>query len=143
MTWEWLADVVEFDWDGDRGHSRLAHCWAPRAIMKRFFDKRRLPKSPALFAPPPGAREPAMHESVPKKSYSAPPHKLGKNERKRLAVDATIQELGVDVFADMTQKARRRAVEQRAEPKLGGLSVTDRYVSGRLTAAKAEREERS
>ena len=84
-----------------------------------------------------------MHESVPKKSYSAPPHKLGKNERKRLAVDATIQELGVDVFADMTQKARRQAVEQRAGPQLSGFTVSDRYVSGRLTVAKAARQESS
>jgi hypothetical protein len=143
MTWETLADVIQFNLDGDLGRERLAHCWAPRAMMERFFEKRRLPRSPALFAPRPSALEPATRQSSPKNARSAPPHKLGKNERKRLAVDATIQELGVDVFADMTQKARRQAVEQRAGPKLGGLTISDRYVSERLTVAKAEREERS
>jgi hypothetical protein len=144
MTWEWFSDVFRFNIDGNRGQSEfLPYCWAPRAMMERFFEKRRLPTSPAFFAPRPGAREPATRKSCPKNARSAPPHKLGKNERKRLAVDAAIKELGVDVFADMTQKARRQAVEQRAGPKLGGLTVSDRYVSERLTVAKAEREERS
>ena len=84
-----------------------------------------------------------MRQRTPEEVRSAPPQKLGKNERKRQAVDATIRELGVDAFIDMTQKARRQAVEQRAGPQLSGFTVSDRYVSERLTVAKAEREERS
>jgi hypothetical protein len=143
MGWEGLADAIEFDWEGDRGHGRLAHCWAPRAMMERYFENRRLPKSPALFSRPPGGKERAMRQRAPEKVRSAPPQKLGKNERKRQAVDATIRELGVDAFIDMTQKARRQAVEQRAGPQLSGFTVSDRYVSGRLTVAKAERLESS
>ena len=46
-----LADVIEFDLDGDRGREASSPLLAPRAMMKRCFEKRPLPTWPALFAP--------------------------------------------------------------------------------------------
>ena len=147
MTWEWLADIIEFDLDGDRGQWRLAQCWAPRELMVRFFAKRLLPFPPAVFGPPTSERKPARRQSGAagsrKAARSPAPREHKKNERKQLAVDATIRELGVDVFTDMPGKARQAAIMQCAGATLGELTVSDRYVSKRLAAAKAEREERS
>jgi hypothetical protein len=100
-----------------------------------------------------GAREGAPLEAKAAEEVGAPPtserkpahlpRPLNKNERKRQAVDATIRELGVDAFTDMPGKARQEAIKRCAGTTLGKLDVSDRYVSLRLAAAKAERKERS
>ena len=71
------------------------------------------------------------------------PPKLGKNERKRQAVDAVIGKLGVDAVANMSGKARQQAITQCAGRELGGLNVSDRYVRERLAAARNKQQERS
>jgi hypothetical protein len=65
--------------------------------------------------------------------------KLASNERKRLAVDAAIETLGVDVLVAMPQKVREHKIIATVKATEGGLSVTDRYVRERLSNAKKER----
>jgi hypothetical protein len=52
MTREYLSDVIESDIDQERGRSDfLPFCWARREMIARWFEKHRLPKSPALLEP--------------------------------------------------------------------------------------------
>jgi hypothetical protein len=147
MTREWLAEVIDIDEDGDRGHWRLSHCWAPRELMARFLRRRRLPFPAAVFGPPTSERKPATRQTgvagSRRAAHSPAPQELNKNERKRAAVDATIKEVGIDLFTDMSAGARQKEIKRCAAQTLGNLTITDRYVSKRLAAAKAEREERS
>jgi hypothetical protein len=100
-----------------------------------------------VAAPPASERKPARQQGGAagsrKAAHLLAPRQPNKNERKRLAVDATIRELGIDAFTDMPGKARQEAIKRCAGPTLGELTVSDRYVSLRLAAAKAERKERS
>ena len=59
------------------------------------------------------------------------------NERKRLAVDAAITDLGVKTLETMKQKLRDNAVMKLVKDK-AGLTVTDRYVRERFAAAQEE-----
>ena len=99
--------------------------------MARFLEKRRLPISPTLFGTPISVREPAKRQDgaagfhkAPRSPATRPP---GKNERKRLAVDAAIRSLGVYALIEMPQKAREQKIGELAKPQLGGLipSLTD------------------
>jgi hypothetical protein len=145
MTWEWLLDTINFNLDGERGRGLLAHCWAPREAMARFFEKRRLPLSPAVFGQPTSDREPPKRQGGAASSHHArrspATRPSGKNERKRQAVDAAIGKFGVDALMVMPQKEREQRIKELAEPELGGLTVSERYVRQRLALA-AERKER-
>jgi hypothetical protein len=133
MTWEMLSDVIQFDLDGDRAHDRLSHCWASREMMKRWFDKRRLPKPPHLFEPPIEAGPTLENE----------PAEFGGNEYKRRAVDATILRFGVNALGRMSQKAREQQIIEFIKSKYGGLTVSDRFVRGRWLAPRNKEQKRS
>jgi hypothetical protein len=52
MTREYLGEAIETDIDQERGRSEfLPFCWARREMIARWFEKHRLPKSPALLEP--------------------------------------------------------------------------------------------
>jgi hypothetical protein len=55
--------------------------------------------------------------------------------RKRRAVDAAINTMGVDALMKMSQKVREPQIKELAELKLGGLTVSERYVRMRLRNA--------
>jgi hypothetical protein len=57
------------------------------------------------------------------------------NARKRNAVDAKIQSLGIDVLAPLKQKDRESRVIV-AVKQAEGLTVTDRYVRSRWLHAR-------
>jgi hypothetical protein len=133
MTWESLADVIQFNLDGDLGRERLAHCWAPRATMEKWFDKRRLPRSPALFLPP------AETEAEPASAAV----EFGSKEHKRQAVDAAIEKFGVQTLARMRQKTREQEIIGFVESKHSGLLVSDRFVRSRLSDARKDGKERN
>jgi hypothetical protein len=126
--------------------------WDKRSLDPRTWPEVRFRREDVLRLWPPvetlaaegSAREGAPLEAKAGEEVGAPStSELTKNERKRLAVDATIRELGVDAFTDMPGKARQEAIKRCTGPTLGKLNVSDRYVSLRLAAAKAERKERS
>jgi hypothetical protein len=52
MTRAWLADAIENNYDGHRGHAQyLPFCWISRGYFERWLVKHRLPQEPQRFEP--------------------------------------------------------------------------------------------
>ena len=80
MTRAWLKDAIEYNYDGHQGRSAYtAHCWIPRDLAQRWFERHRLSLPPWLTPSvlgsaqgAPASRPLASHIETPPEEISRP-----------------------------------------------------------------------